>query len=96
MVEFLIRRTDGEWFDLKVDQMAEALCPTSFEYRRAEGSGDWRIHTQGVDVSFSYEDPGIQISFEGEISEALAEAIVEEIRINLQRVTGQKGRIVPI
>jgi hypothetical protein len=95
-MEFLIRRTDGKWFDLPADQFAAALRPSTFPSRPAAGWGDHRIEVAGVEVSFSYEDPGIQVGFEGELPEATAEQIVAEILENVARVTGQRGRVVRI
>ena len=95
MIEYLIRRTDGEWFDLQ-GQLEAALKPSSFPSRRIEGWGDWRIQTQGVEISFSYEDPGIQVCIEGELPPHVADQMAEEIRRNVERVTGQKGRVVAL
>jgi hypothetical protein len=96
MTEYLIRRTDGEWFDLHATRLADALRPSSFASERVEGWGDWRIRVEGVDISFSYEDPGMQVIIEGELPTKVADQIVDEIRQNIERVTGQKGRVVPL
>ena len=96
MTEYLIRRTDGEWFDLHATRFGDALRPTSFASERIEGFGDWRIRTEGVEISFSYEDPGIQMSIEGELPPTIADQIANEIRQNIELVTGQKGRVVAL
>jgi hypothetical protein len=96
MREYLIRRTDGEWFDLEYSRFGDALRPSSFSAESIEGWGDHRIRTEGVEVAFSYEDPGIQVTVEGSLPPAVADQIVDEIRQNIERVTGQKGRIVPL
>src|SRR5688572_2788409 len=96
MIEYLIRRTDGEWFDLHATRFDEALRPSSFPSERVEGRGAWRIRCEGTDISFSYEDPGIQVSIEGHLPPDVADRIAEEIRQNVERVTGQKGRVVPL
>jgi hypothetical protein len=96
MSEYLIRRADGEWFDLPASMSGEALRPISFASERVEGWGDWRIRTEGVDISFSYEDPGIQVCIEGELSKKLADQIADEIRQNIELVTGQKGRVIAL
>ncbi len=90
MSEYLIKRTDGEWFDLH-GRLAEALRPSSFPSERVDGWGDWRIRTNGVEVSFSYEDPGIQVVFEEELPQEIADQIAEEILRNVENVSGQKG-----
>ena len=95
-MEYLIRRTDGEWFDLGPDRYDFALRPSSLPSRRIEGWGDYRIEVGGVEVSFSYEDPGIQVTFEGEVAETVADAVVAEVLVNITAATGQEGRIVKI
>lgn len=96
MIEYLIRRTDGQWFDLNATRFGEALRPSSFASERIEGWGDWRIRCEGVEISFSYEDPSIQLSIEGELSREITDLISDEIRQNVERVTGQKGRVVAL
>ena len=96
-MEFLIRRTDGEWFDLPWNRRSEILRPNSFASRPIEGWGNHRIEVSGCEVSFSDEDPGIQVSFEtGEISVETAEQIVKEISENITRVTGQGARVIAL
>jgi hypothetical protein len=73
MLEFLIKRTDGDWFDLRHEHLKEVLRPTSYSSKPIEGCGDHRIEVEGCEVSFSYEDPGIQVCFEsGAISGQVA------------------------
>ena len=96
MTEYLIRRTDGEWFDIPASRAAEAYRPTSFASQRIDGWGDWRIRCEGVEISFSYEDPGIQISIDGDLPKNVADQIADEVRQNIERVTAQRGRVVPL
>ena len=84
MSEYLIKRTDGEWFDLR-GRLAEALRPSSFASERVTGWGDWRIHTNGVEISFSYEDPGIQVVFEDDLPRDVADQIAEEAELPLDK-----------
>ena len=95
-MEYLIRSADGEWFDLHVDRYAAALRPSSMPSRSVEGWGDHRIEVCGVEISFSYEDPGIQVTFEGELPEEVAHDLVTEILANITEVTGQRGRVIRI
>jgi len=91
----LIKRTDGEWFDLH-GRPAEAFRSSSFPSERVPGWGDWRIRTLGVEISFSYEDLGIQVVFEDELPQPVADQIIDEILRNIELVSGQKGRILRI
>jgi hypothetical protein len=50
----------------------------------------------GVEVAFSVEDSGIEISFEGDISDSDASRLSEEIRANIERATGQGATLMPL
>ena len=96
-MEFLIKRTDGDWFDLHASRFAEVLRPSSFASRPVEGWGDHRIEVRGCPVSFSYEDPGIQICFDGDaLTEAEASQVVSEIAESITRATGQKSQVISL
>ena len=55
--------TSPQWFDLNGRQ-EEAFRPSSIPSVPVKGWGDHRIQVSGVDISFSYEDPGIQVCIE--------------------------------
>ena len=95
-MDFLIKRTDGEWFDLPASEFARALAPRTLGSEVIAGCGDHRIRVSGVEVSFSYEDPGFQVTFEGEIPEADARRIVEELCLNIVEATGQQAVVVQL
>ena len=92
MLEFLIRRTDGEWFDNEWS----ACNPKSFPYEVIPGWGNRRIRVLGTEGSISDEEPGYQVHFEGEIDPATARQIVEEMREHLEAATGQRGKVVEL
>jgi hypothetical protein len=97
MIEYLIKRTDGDWFDLHASRFAEVLRPSSFLSRTVEGWGDHRIEIHGCQISFSYEEPGIQVSFDGDtLTESEASQIVSEIAESITKATGQKSRVIPL
>ena len=97
MIEFLIRRTDGDWFDLPANGMAEVLRPSSTASRLIEGDAEHCIEVRGGRIECSYEDPGIQVSCYGEaLSEAEARQIVDEMAAKLTAATGQRSRVVPL
>lgn len=73
------------------------LCPDSVSSSPIEGWGDHRIFVLGCEVSFSSEDPGIQVSFEtGNISQAQAIQLVQEIAAKIAAVTGQQAEVIPL
>jgi hypothetical protein len=97
MHEFLIRRIDGEWFELHARRFAEVLRPTTMPSQPVSGWGDHRIEVDGEEISFSYEDPGIQVIFEtGKLAPDVALKIVHEICERITLLTGQQGRVVEL
>ena len=94
MIEYLVRRTDGDWFDFPPG--SEPYAPISIPYSKIEGAGDARIAIDGCEISFSYEDSGIQVSFDGEISASRAAEIVEQIRQRIEQVSGQSASAIQI
>ncbi len=94
-MEFLIKRTDGAWFDLPKGRFADVLRPSSYPSRLAQGWGDHRIEVNGCPISFSYEDPGIQVCFEGSgFPEDDALKVVNEIADSIMKATGQLARVI--
>ncbi|MCL4266280.1 MAG: hypothetical protein KJ069_23945 [Anaerolineae bacterium] len=95
-LEYLIRPIDDDWFNLAKSNFGRTLRPDSFEFSVIEGWGDHRIRINDVEVAFSYEDLGIQISFEGIANVVFADKVVGEILSNIEKTTGQSGRIIPL
>ncbi|MBK8575642.1 MAG: hypothetical protein IPN90_08190 [Elusimicrobia bacterium] len=91
MIEYLIRREDGDWFDFPSE--SNPYRPQRVPYRSID---NMRIEVEGCEISFSYEDPGIQVSFHREMAPERTEQIVREILETVSSVSGQKGRIVRI
>jgi len=97
MVEFLIRRDDGEWFEFPFDRYPEVLRPLTIASRQVEGWGSHRIEVEGSEISFSDEDPGFQVSFEtGSLGVERAREIVDDICRSIETNTGQKTRVVEL
>ncbi len=96
MIEYMIRTCDGDWFNLHRKDYEAVLKPKSFASGPESGWGDHRIACEGIEISFSYEDPGIQVAFEGDIPEDVAKQIVEEIRERIEAATHQKGYVVDL
>lgn len=97
MIEFLIRRDDGEWFDFSHERYVDILRPLTIPSRPIKGWGSHRIEVEGVEISFSDEDPGFQIVFETDnIDIARAREIVDDICRSIEAKTGQKTRVVEL
>jgi hypothetical protein len=94
--EYLIRPNEFDWFELHKDDFSQVLRPINFESVTITGWGNHRIQVEGVEIAFSFEDPSIQIIFESEIDGEIADQIVGEILENIEKTTGQSGRVVPL
>ena len=93
--EYLIKRVDGDWFDVEYDQIADIFRPISIPSDPVEGWGTHRIKVDGVEISFSNEIAGIQICFEtDELPIEREREIVEEIAKNIELKLNQKTQII--
>ena len=93
MIEFLVKRTDGDWFDLPVG--SGAYRPKTVPYETV-GTDEQAILIGECEVSFSFEDPGILICFHGDIVEELAERVASEVLERIREITGQEGELIRI
>ena len=93
--EFLIVRTDGDWFDFRPEEYESVLRPKSFSSSPTKPDfGHYTINTDGLRLSFTFEEPGIQVVVEdGNIEEDQIHRIMIEILENIEQTTGQKGKI---
>jgi hypothetical protein len=95
--EYLLRRTDGEWFDVGPKNFERTLVPKLMPWCKVDGWGDFRIEVSGCPISFSYEDPGIQVVFEADgFTPEKEMQLLEEMLSNIRDTTGQTGEIVVI
>lgn len=91
MREFLITRSDGNTIDLHKSKFLDVLKPMSFPSRKVAGRGEHRIEVNGCEISFTYEDPGILIRFEGAgLPDEEEEQIADEIATSITKTTGKK------
>ena len=96
MREYLIKCLDGEWFNLQDMDLTVVWKPNSIASEKVSGLGDYGIRVSGCEISFSYEDPGIQVCIEGTLSNEKADMVVREIAENTTNATGQRSKIVLI
>jgi hypothetical protein len=99
MIEYLIRATDDAEFAVELipaDRFDVVLKPAGFDATVIGGWGDYRIRIDDVEISYSAEDPGWQVSFESEIEDLRAERIAEVIASQLERETGRPHEAVRI
>ena len=62
MIEYLIRRADGQWFDF--GNYPDVLRPTRIPSKQIQGWGNHRIEIDGEEIAFSDEDSGWHVSFD--------------------------------
>jgi hypothetical protein len=98
LVEFLIRRTDpeGKWVDVHMRDMAKVFTPRSVSAEVIQGMGHLRLRLLEIEVSITFEDPGVQVSFFGSVDPHAARAIVDEMASSVCRHTGQTARIIEL
>jgi hypothetical protein len=94
MIEFLLKRTDGDWFDLPVG--SNAYRPKTVPFEPTGRDEEDPILIGECEVSFSYEDPGILICFDGDIADDLAERVASEVLERIREITGQEGELIRI
>jgi len=93
LIEYLVSRTDGDWFDFPPH--SDPYTPDLSEIEVIDRGGG-QIEAEGCLVSFSFEEPGVQVTFEGEINEQRARLVAEGVRRKIEAVSGQKGELVQI
>ena len=96
-MEFLIRRTNGDWFSLHKQHFDTVLKPESIRAETCTGWGDHRIRIHNGEISFSFEEAGLHIFFE-KFSGIKVEArrIVEEILKKMTEFSGETGEIIDL
>ena len=93
MAEYLIRRTDGEWFDLHRDAYGSVFLRPKTDDRQVEGHGDYRFIRDGVEIEVNYEDPGLHIIVEDDAPSTKVESWLCEFVERLESVTGQDAEL---
>ena len=70
---------------IHVSKFSKILHPNSFESEKIDGWGDYRIKVYDREIAFSFQEVGIQISFEVcEIDDQRAETIIDEVCRNVE------------
>lgn len=97
MFEYIIRKTDGEEFDIPYSRWGEVYRPNSVESIIVEGSGLVRFRLLDCAVAFYPEMPGTHIVFECKSTEQeVADRLVKEFLANAEKFTGESGQIIEL
>jgi hypothetical protein len=94
-MEFLIKRVDGGWLTLHQNQFDAVLRPSAGLWQSTENRGDYGIRAADCEISFSFEEPGIQAVFESSTwreDEAFATAL--EIAARAATATGHRTVVI--
>jgi len=84
--EFLITPSDIE---IKTEDFDRIMTPDSIEWNKVI-KDDWAYYQVGPDeFSYSWEPPGIQMTFNDEINFEKAKLIADEVVAKLSKYTGQ-------
>lgn len=89
--EFLITPSDIE---IKSEDFDRIMTPESFGWLKAD-KNNWNYYQVGSDeFSYSWEIPGIQMTFNNEIKYVKAKQIADEVVAKLSKYTSQKVELV--
>ncbi|EDY16797.1 hypothetical protein CfE428DRAFT_5606 [Chthoniobacter flavus Ellin428] len=93
----MLKLNGGDGFFEPVSRYPEILRPASIPCEHAEGWGSHRIRIDGVDIAFSDEDFGFQVTFESDsLSEQRATQIMDDICENIRVTTGASTKVVSL
>ncbi len=87
--EYLIRPSSHEgWLVIPADSLAEVLTPHGSDAAPGIGFGDFHLRASGYEISFSNEDPGWQVIFDGDISQLNPDELISQIARQIEDATG--------
>lgn len=85
MLEFLIRtQDDHECPPIDHDRMSQVLTPAGWGCQRIAGWGNYRLRCGDTEISFSDEDVGWQVAFEGPMPSELARRLIATIAAQIE------------
>ncbi len=89
MREYLIRPVEGhDWIPVAADALAQVLTPAGWDVHVVPGLGSHRVSVDGVEVAFSDDQVGWQVSVEGQLSHDRADALVDTVARQLAAHAG--------
>ena len=94
--EYLVRTSDAHEWPVFAAALAEVFMPAGFDCTQIEGWGDFRMRCGAAEVSFSGEDVGWQVSIEGPMDDATADALLASITARLGEACGEQCEWIQI
>jgi hypothetical protein len=87
--EYLIRPASPDgWLAIPASALAEVLTPRGYDLRAGPGFGDLHLQAAGYEIAFSGEDPGWQVTLDGDIAHLDSDELVAQIARQVQDFTG--------
>jgi hypothetical protein len=97
VIEYLIRNVgDKGWPGVHRDRLSIVLTPVDGGWVPIDGWGDHRLRRGETEVSFSIEEVGWQVSFEGPIGESDAQHMIDAVAGQVQQEVGEPVEVVQI
>jgi hypothetical protein len=96
VIEYLIKPVLGGWFELPSGSNPYVPRTVSHALGIDRLSANPSLIIGDCEVTISYEDPGVQVTFQGPIDPVLAERVVREIADKITEISGQAGRVLQI
>src|SRR5438067_810538 len=85
MREYLIKAAEGSgWIPVRKEALPAVLTPKGWGAEPVDGWGDYRVRVSGVEVSFAGEEPGWQVTVEGDLDPARADELVQTVASQIE------------
>jgi hypothetical protein len=95
--EYLIRPSSHDgWLGIPANSLAEVLTPRGYGAEPGAGFGDLHLHATGYEISFSGEDPGWQVSIDGDIAHLDTDELVARVARQIEDFTGSATEWVQV
>jgi len=90
MLEFLIRTTEThEWPAFHRDNLVDVFAAPGSGCSPIEGWGDFRVRLGDTEISFSGEEVGWQVAFEGTVDQERATQLMAEFTSRVSSAAGE-------
>ena len=96
MIEYIIKRTDGEWFNLNISLYPKVFSSKKYNLKPTQGIGDYCLSFNDKLIEISYEYPGLQFAFKNNFDKNIAKELINEFFKNITQAMGQKGEILQL
>lgn len=86
---YLIRPSSHEgWLEIPASSLAEVLTPRGYPTEPGDGFGDLHLRATDYEISFSGEDPGWQVSVDGDIAHLNTDELIAQVARQIEDFTG--------